>query len=484
MSAQASAAVTPDVALKGDAGYFRVGLFSRNFNKNVGDVGRLGNENDTYLEFGPSLTLAEVDGVEYRLISSFAMESKTYKGGWAGTDNQRGDRASRNMEKAGTSNNNDLGDYHNLGFGLQQAYVRVTGLLDSDKDATIWVGKRYQRQDSYITDNKYRDVSGDSVGIENLSVGSGKFRATWVRSDGEAVFTNKYDGYTVAKNDDADDASWSAKDGDLRPSKITNNIFDTSYRFSVGAESFLDLGYTFIAPQRYASEYSNYGYKMKDEIGNSHIVLARLDTKLFNSVSNTTVLRYVRGSTAEGGFGAHTYGVYSQDDSSYNIDLINHGYAQLSDRIGMHYHTWFNFARTTNNIGDNDSRSISRSFQFVVRPCYKLTKMTRLLLEAGMSTKSTANDDYVAKKVEDKNSFSNSQAQKLTLAYAITPDAGAAFATPELRFFVTYKHYNDFHVGTYGNGFKVHDVANDKDVQLYEGRKTETFFGAQAEAMF
>ena len=49
MSAQASAAVTPDVALKGDAGWFRVGLFSRHFNKNVGDVGRLGNENDTYL---------------------------------------------------------------------------------------------------------------------------------------------------------------------------------------------------------------------------------------------------------------------------------------------------------------------------------------------------------------------------------------------------------------------------------------------------
>ena len=471
MSAQASAAVTPDVALKGDAGYFRVGLFSRNFNKNVENVGRLGNENDTYLEFGPSLTLAEVDGVEYRLISSFAMKSATYKGGWTDTNNQRGHNDEREAK-----DNYDLGDYHNLDFAMQQAYVRVTGLLDSDKDAAIWVGKRYQRQDSYITDNKYRDVSGDSVGIENLSVGSGKFRATWVRRDSETVFTNKYDGYTALVGDKA----YKAGKGDLRPSKITNNIFDTSYRFSVGAESFLDLGYTFIAPQRYASEYSNYGYKMKDEVGNSHIVLARLDTKLFNSVNNTTVLRYVRGSTAEGGFGAHTYGVNSQDDSSYNIDLINHGYAQLSDRIGMHYHTWFNFARTTNNIGDNDSRSISRAFQLVVRPHYKLTKMTRLLLEAGMSTKSTASDNYV----EDKNSFSNSQAQKLTLAYAITPDACAPFATPELRFFVTYKHYNDSHVGTYGNGFKVHDVANNKDVQLYEGRKTETFFGAQVEAMF
>ena len=223
---------------------------------------------------------------------------------------------------------------------------------------------------------------------------------------------------------------------------------------------------------------------MKDEIGNSHLVLAKLDTKLFNSVSNTTVLRYVRGSTAEGGYTAHTYGVHSQDDSSYNIDLINHGYAQLSDRIGMHYHTWFNFARTTNNIGDNDSRRISRAFQFVVRPHYKLTKMTRLELEAGMSTRSTATDDYLAKEVKDRNSFSNSQAQKLTLAYAITPDAGNAFSRPEIRFFVTYKHYNDSHVGTYGNGFKVENVATRKPVQLYEGRKTETFFGAQVEAWF
>ena len=128
MSAQASAAVTPDVAFKGDVSYFRAGLFSRNFNKNVGDVGRLGNENDTYLELAPSLTLAESDGVEYRLISSFAMSS-TYKGGWAGTSNQRGDRASRNMEDAGTSNNNDLGDYSNLSFGLTQVYMRVTGFM-------------------------------------------------------------------------------------------------------------------------------------------------------------------------------------------------------------------------------------------------------------------------------------------------------------------------------------------------------------------
>ena len=482
MSAQASAAVTPDVAFKGDASYVRVGLFSRNFNKNVGDVGRLGNENDTYLELAPSLTLAESDGVEYRLISSFAMSS-TSKGTWAGTNNQRGDRASRNMEDAGTSNNNDLGDYSNLSFGLTQVYMRVTGLLDSDKDAAIWVGKRYQRQDSHIVDAYWRDVSGDSVGFENLSVGSGKLRATWVRRDGESVFTNKYDGYTVAKNDDGE--SWTAKDGDLRPSKITNNIFDTSYRFSVGAESFLDLGYTFIAPQRYASEYSNYGYKMKDEVGNSHLVLARLDTKLFDCVNHTSALRYVRGSTAEGGYSAHTYDVHSQDDSSYNIDFINIGSVNFTDRIGMLYHTWFNFARTTNNIGANDSRSISRSFQLVVRPYYKLTKMTRLLLEAGMSTKSTANDNYAEKDLTKRNSFSNDQAQKLTLAYAITPDAGNAWSRPEIRFFVTYKHYGQkAHVGTYGNGFKVHDVAENDDVKLYEGRKTEVYFGAQVEAWF
>ena len=146
----------------------------------------------------------------------------------------------------------------------------------------------------------------------------------------------------------------------------------------------------------------------------------------------------------------------------------------------MHYHTWFNFARTTNNIGANDIKEVSRSFQLVLRPHYKLTKMTRLELEAGMSTKSTASDDYV----KNKNSFSNSQAQKLTLAYAITPDAGNAFSRPEIRFFATYKHYNDKHVGTYGHGFKVHDVANNEDVQLYKGRKTETFFGAQVEAWF
>ncbi|MGN0894396.1 MAG: carbohydrate porin [Succinivibrio sp.] len=81
----ANAAVTPDVAFKGDVSYFRAGVFSRHFNGNVNEVGRLGNEHDTYIELAPSVTLAEVDGTEWRFVSSFAMQSD-YQGAWQDTD--------------------------------------------------------------------------------------------------------------------------------------------------------------------------------------------------------------------------------------------------------------------------------------------------------------------------------------------------------------------------------------------------------------
>ena len=44
-----------------------------------------------------------------------------------------------------------------------------------DKDATIWVGKKYvRREDIHITDNIYQDISGMGAGIDYMQVGPGK----------------------------------------------------------------------------------------------------------------------------------------------------------------------------------------------------------------------------------------------------------------------------------------------------------------------
>ena len=178
MSAQASA-VTPDVALKGDASCFRTSVHSSkfagtfmDFGGNT-DVGRLGNEHDTYFELAPNLTIAEVDGTEWIGVTSFAL--------------------STDKETA-----NQTFDTKDASVAFTQAFLKVNGFFDFDKGATLWVGKKYIRSDSFITDQFWRNTSGTGVGIDNLSVGTGKLRASWTKRTGNADFTSNNDTY---KND-------------------------------------------------------------------------------------------------------------------------------------------------------------------------------------------------------------------------------------------------------------------------------------------
>ncbi|MGN0916097.1 MAG: carbohydrate porin [Succinivibrio sp.] len=432
----ANAAVTPDVALKGDASYFRAGVYSRHFNGNKGNVGRLGNEHDNYIELAPSVTLSEADGTEWRFVTSFAM-STDEENAWQSTSGKDGE---------------------SITFANTQAYLRVSGLIDSDPGATIWAGKKYVRTDSHVVDNYWRNVSGNGAGIENVSLGSGKFRANWTRRDDVRNFTAKAMGYSTEN----------------APRRTSTNMFDFSYGFSPFDGAWYDVGYTLVTPQRYAAEYSNYGYKLDAEDGKGHLFTLVLGHGLLGGWNNT-VLRYVKGSTAGNGFWSHTY-TSGNTDSSYNAEIINFGQVGFTENLGMIYHTWFNFGDYENYAGKS---TISRDFQVVLRPYYKLTKMTRLLLEAGFSTSSAS--------VTEKGvtTDSNSQDQKVTLAYALTPDAGNAWSRPEIRFFATYKHYgHDRHVGSWGTDFTVKNDETGKVESLCNGRKTESFFGVQAESWF
>ena len=138
----------------------------------------------------------------------------------------------------------------------------------------------------------------------------------------------------------------------------------------------------------------------------------------------------------------------------------------------MIYHTWFNFG----NVKDYDgAKKVSRDFQVVVRPMYQLTKMTRIMLEGGFTT------NTFEKTGEDRV---NTQRQKLTLAYGITPDAGNFWSRPEIRIFATYKHVgHKDHIATYSNGYTVMNPAGEVE-SLCTGKKSETFFGAQVEGWF
>ena len=327
MAPAANAALNADTALKGDVSYFRAAVFSKHFDSNPNDVGRLGNENDTYIELSPGVTLAEVDNTQWDFRTTFAMQSRK-QGAWQDTSSD-------------------------LTFANTQAFLRVSGMLDFDPNAVIWVGKKYVRTDSHLVDQYWRNTSGNGVGIENLSLGSGNFRANWTRRDSDATFAstlenefadfNKYEYFETDvanfKNGEKTYVGFKKAgfSGAVSPKYISTNLFDVDYGFAPVDGTWLDLGYTLITPQRYSSEYSSFAYKLARDPSNGHMLTLGFGEALLGGWNNTYV-RYITGSTAFSGFGDGTWLQNNASSSTYTWDFLDFGNVRFTDRVLMYYH--------------------------------------------------------------------------------------------------------------------------------------------------
>ena len=137
-------------------GYFRVNASSAKGGKmtkwEVNNVGRLGNENDNYGEFGFRVPFATVNDTTW-----------TFQGTWSLlSESEQGLTPEELYNK--------------------EAFVSVKGLFDFDKEAELWAGRRFLRQYNGITDWYYSDNSGNGAGINNLTIGSGKLSVYWSRT--------------------------------------------------------------------------------------------------------------------------------------------------------------------------------------------------------------------------------------------------------------------------------------------------------------
>ncbi|PQJ47065.1 maltoporin [Vibrio campbellii] len=147
-------------------GYMRAGTgISSNGNGdlavNKNGIGRLGNEDDNYSEFGFAEDLKTGD--QTWRIESMIASSAPGANGWEDAD-----------------------------FNVAQFAVKAKGLIASDKDATMWAGKTYyQRKDIHITDFYFLNTSGTGGGIENLSVGNQKLSLALIQ-DGETSDSTGY----------------------------------------------------------------------------------------------------------------------------------------------------------------------------------------------------------------------------------------------------------------------------------------------------
>ena len=445
-------------------GYFRSGVMSKHFNKTddlVYRVGRLGAENDTYGEIFLGADVATVDDTVWTVNSRLAASAQ-YNRDWQSTDKT---------------------DPENFRIALREFNLNVKGIFDWDKDASLWAGKRfYHREDLHITDMYYYDISGMGAGIENVSLADGKLCVAWLRRDDGASYKSNFDGTSVTVNDG-------------KPAFASVHMIDVQYDHALWDGANLELRGTYFIPQRDTNENAKQWYSATADYDQAQLFVAEL-TQGFSAGWNKTVVQFAHGSNVKwGAFGTPAWLDTDGDaNHAYRWTLINTGDIHFTPDFGLNHVFYASYASGyDNNVFFNarnkkdqyaGKRKSDTSVQLVVRPYYRLTKMTRLYVEAGFYAATEKNYTYDSKYDVFGTANTTSQGQKYTLAYAITPDAGNFWSRPELRFFVTYLHGNengqDF--SSFGSvGGKLEQ--DGQTIAQYSNTKTSnTLFGVQAEA--
>ena len=405
-------------------GYMRSGVMHGNsaFGSKTDTVklGRLGNENDTFMEFGLGADVAKVDDVTYSVYGMIA--------------------------HGGDGNETDW----NTNLSCRQAWAGAKNLLGQGDDF-LWIGKRYyKREDIHVLDEYYYNVSGTGVGLENVVLGPGKISLAWTRNDKDA------------KKDDVNIYSMKSeykykglKDNN-KPTKVKVNTYDVRYEFPVWDGASLQLGATYLEAEKdKKGSYRTYTIEKENSIGDGLNLSAELNIGLLGGFNKTVVQSFSGSSAADVHYGTGSSVYY---DEGQGWRLINWGDVHFTKEFGM-----FHVVQYAHSSGFKSYDS-ERTVNLVVRPYYQLTKMTKLLAEVGwFADKKTANTD-------DKGvqSYVSKHGSKYTLAYAISPDASNFWSRPEFRFYVSH--------------VSVSDNMNIGPTNEWVRQTSDNMFGAQVEA--
>ncbi|QUM84065.1 maltoporin LamB [Moritella sp. 28] len=358
-------------------GYMRAGTgISGNNGENISfeknKIGRLGNENDLYAEFGFRQELPEITGMEEQtwIVDAMIAQGNLGNNGWEDGD-----------------------------FNVAQFNVQATGLIASDKEATMWAGKRYyQRKDIHITDFYYLNTSaGAGGGIENLTVGPGKLSAAWMLDEGSQKSSNGL----------PQDHSWS------NDSKVNGNIFDVRYS---GLELWSGANLEVAAIYNFANKKAEQTLEADDGV----MLTAILQQGLSNGF-NQTVLQY--GTSSYGaqmsdlGSGAWFDRSGKQNDAT-GYRVINWGVVSFGDKIEVGHQLMY-----ANSTDVGLVKEEHELLSAVVRPMYKWNQNMKTILELGVFSESQGSTDKGG--------------SKATIAQAWSMGEGF-WARPELRVFASY----------------------------------------------
>ena len=329
------------VGISGDNG--------QNVEFNKQQLGRLGNEADTFAEFGLGKEIYNEEGARFYFDSMLAV----------GSD--------------GSNIFESLKDDEENGFiDFRQLNVQATGILKFAPEATLWAGKRYyQRHDVHITDFYYWNTSGAGAGIENLDLGDGRFS------------------FAVIRNDDND-----ITDTGNRGEGLNVNVIDMRYagiELWNNADLELGINYAITNPSDDAPQEAK---DSKDGVMATAQITQNLDSGF-----NKTVLQYgTEGYATElATFGAGTTYHANTKSGGSAYRLINWGVVNLTKNIELgHQLLW---SATVDDIEANQNDDLTY-FSAVVRPVYSWDKHHKTIFEAGyFNNQDTSGKDLSGQKV-------------------------------------------------------------------------------------
>ena len=408
-------------------GYFRVIASSAKGGKmtkwEVNNVGRLGNENDNYGEFGFRVPFATVNDTTW-----------TFQGTWSLlSESEQGLTPEELYNK--------------------EAFVSVKGLFDFDKEAELWAGRRFLRQYNSMTDWYYSDNSGNGAGINNLTIGSGKLSVYWSRTSKDNDYS--YNNGVTYKEIKGKDADGNEKGSGLYErafeAKKYVDYFNADYTFGLWDGAELLVKDTYGVVSRVSGDVHS-----DEDYGNNN----RFNVELHVGASNfwnSTSFEWFHGSNAWVDSCGGWADVKSGQKSANTYRLINQGWSKLNSSFGFEHIVTYAYG---SGYDDDHHETLLKA---VVRPTLKLTKMTKLVAELGAFRKAS-------KDSEGDQSATNGQ--KYTLAYCITPDTDNLLFGPAIKFFVSYIHADN-------DGEQVKGITSFDDA--YKDVKHNTLFGVQAE---
>lgn len=390
------------------------------------NIGRLGNENNNYLE-------AEL--------------TNTFKAG-----NANGAFKVRLASKDYEYTAYPVGDKTDNKVFVRELYSEIGGVPFSPK-ATFWAGKRfYGRDDIHINDYYWRIMDGTGAGVMNIPAGPGVVDVAWIchTSENEGDYPQIADkGQDVQQNLDIRYKGVKALGGEfeleLTPSKSTGKVSNAK-----NAESGIQ----------------------------GAVVYSRADFFGLTGGSSKVGLQAGKGLGASLG-GAN--GTFMNKDAEA-MQLIAWGVANIGDKFKVSpsfVYSTISKREGANSAGGKDDADW---MGITIRPQYNFTRNFALIAEFGYEV----GEVYLPKSNDWRtpNGLESCSITKLTIAPTLTLDDTSFWTRPQLRAFVTYATFDKnlgAHTITGGDGNPYTGNGGMSDASMV-GEDNGMTYGVQMEA--